>query len=393
MAEINYEEQRTGPVESQVISRPIETSQTGDNEIILIVSGDVPARTASGSYGSTIRVDDASMATGSYRIAGMGFRKGEYTETLLECTRINVPFSNNGTIEYVPFNVDRRTVYTNWIYVWTDDCPLIPAGGTLFTGSIRSGSVDPYIAGDGFDYSCSVDGPDASTIFIPYEHPTYRTTDRYNPILGDAMEDATEAAGILIQTANGSRKLYVHDAHRNFGIGATYAGQIPMNPYPDDSKAAKLSSYIAGFLAQAAAVQGEKDLQLLELPSISYKAISASVYVDRYNTSGSSVGEPEPIDQVWKNLQQGNTDVPEMIFFTGQARLKYSGSSTKFWEIAEMGNRVTIPDSGSILFKIEGTNTVRFTNATVYAPFLNTVYRTNEYGAIKEFWNDTKEGV
>lgn len=377
----------TIPSESRVIS----TFDPGAGKIALIISGSVPKTVSD----TDIKVDDAAMQNTTFRIAGLGFEKGEYTPTLLRCYRIDVPFSVGGSVQYVPFYVDRRTVYTNQIYVWSNNPPEI--SGSLFVGSISSGSVDPYIPNDGFDYSSSVAGANSSTLFFAYEHPTYRTTDRYNPILGDAMEDATEADGILIQTATGADKLYVHDAHRNFGIGATYAGQIPLRgpgsltPYPDDSKAARLSSFVSGFISQTGS---NGDVQLLDLSQISYKAISASVYVDRYNIEGQvELGSLNltPISEVWKNLQQGNTDEPQMIFFTGQARIVFEGG--KFKKIEEIGNRVTVPTTGSILFDIEGTNTKRFTNATIYAPFLNTVYRTDIYGVVSESWNETSEEV
>lgn len=378
MAEFNYEEHREGPVESQVISR----FDPGEGNISLIISGDVPATVV----GDTIEVDDARLAETPYYIAGMGFRKGEYTQTLLRCYRIDVPFTVSGSTTYVPFAVDRRTVYTNWIYVWTNtpENSQIPEGGTLFVGNVWSGSVAPYAPEDGFEYSCSVAGANSSTLFTVYEHPNYRTTDRYNPVVEDAMTDATEAEGILVQTKTGANKLYVHDAHRNQGIGAAYAGQINIDS-STDSKFKRTVSFISGFNNQSS----REGIQLLDLSHISYKAISASVYVDRYNILES--GSLTPISKVWKDLQQGNTDESEMIFFTGQAKLEESGST---FRVKEINNRVTVPTTGSILFKIDGTNTARYTNATLFAPFLNTVYRTDDYGSVFELWNEAlEEGV
>ena len=98
------------------------------------------------------------------------------------------------------------------------------------------------------------------------------------------------------------------------------------------------------------------------------------------------------MEKVWEDLQKGNTDDSETIYFTGTAARELKEvSASETASCIKFGARTTIPVSGSILFKMNGHLAVRVTKATIYAPFLNTVYRTGEYGEVKELFTSGSE--
>jgi hypothetical protein len=85
-------------------------------------------------------------------------------------------------------------------------------------------------------------------------------------------------------------------------------------------------------------------------------------------------------------MQGGNVDDPETIYFIGKADKEGDESLQNPPRVSLDRRRTTIPVEDSILFRMDGHLAVRVTKATVYAPFLNTVYRTGEYGEVLELF-------
>ena len=411
----NIENNRKGDWSAQAIGR-LNPGQG----INFIVSGPVSSSlSVSGSI-----VDFQADESGPFYIVGLGLRKDSgYTDTLMTCKEVWIPFKDEmENLHRVVLKVDRRTSYPSWIYVWSSECTedsrvdktWLPAGfeGEDIYDSYESlGSLH-----EDLDYETVVKGP-GNILFVPYIHPNYLTTDDYNGILGNVM-DVSESPnlysilqGDLKEGDKGKSKLspnlryknHIEDYHKPNTVGSIHAGELTV-PEGSVSRCEKQGEYFRSFEARLnefyynkASGSTELQIQTLDFPYMSYRAISASVYVDQYGVSGSagnlvSSPDPVPLKKVWEALQKGNTDDSETIYFTGTAARELKEmSASETASYIKFGARTTIPVSGSILFKMNGHLAVRVTKATIYAPFLNTVYRTGEYGEVKELFTSGSE--
>ena len=364
----------------------------------LIISGPV---TSDLNEGGTSTVDFTEPQDTNLYLVGMGFRKDTgYKDTLLNCSEIWIPFEDEvGQRHVVRFKIDSLTSFTDWIYVWTnkktDDNKLertwVP---TPFVGE---DVYEQYEDGrEELDYEIAAFGP-GNIIFVPYIHPNYLTTDDYNGILGNVMKTA-ESVGLYSVLRNDADpwlqyrvspnlryKHYLQDNHNPNAIGGLHAGEL-MIPGGYLSRVVEESEYFKSFRNRSEELDNPSAghlLQTLDLPYMSYRAISGSVYVDQYTDqhteSGSAI--PTPLKKVWEDMQGGNTDDPETVYFVNKASITQSNDA-RMSEYIKLETRTSIPVTGSILFRMDGHLAVRFTKATIYAPFLNTVYRTGEYGEI-----------
>lgn len=397
------ESSRTGTWESQAISR-LNPGQ-GVN---FVVSGPVSSSLVEDGE-STVNLAES----GELHIVGLGLRKDTgYAETLMTCREVWIPFRDvDGNSQRVILKVDRRTSYPNWIYVWAADCSDENRIDTSWLPGSFS-DTDIYNTYENYpsdlDYEIGIQGP-GNILFIPYIHPNYLTTDDYNGILGNVMKtDETEHLYSVLQsslreTDKGRNKVspnlryknFLEDYHKFNAIGGLHAGELNV-PGGNLSRCEEEGEYFRSFRERAAQINSgsTKDLQTLDFPYMSYRAISASVYVDPYNEhkileSGSIdtyIGS-ESLEKVWEDLQKGNTDDAETVYFIGTASIVITGSG----EIIRYGERTTVPIPSNILFRMDGHLAVRITKATVYAPFLNTVYRTGEYGEILELFTSSSE--
>lgn len=339
---------------------------------------------------------------GDLYLVGLGLRKDSgYRETLLNCREIWVPFKDESDeIHRVVLKVGSRSSYPNWIYVWASDRnPEARIDRTWLPVSYSGIDIyNLYASGEeDLDYSIITEGP-GGILFIPYVHPTYLTTDDYNAVLGNVMQTA-EPVGLYsifnkdvedplkyLSNPNLRYKNYIEDCHKTNAVGATHAGEINITT-GDLSRCEEQSEYFRSFQARGKELDTEGSsgmLQTLDLPYMSYRAVSASVYVDQYNATYVN-GSPVAVDieKVWKDLQGGNTDDPETVYFVNKASITSSEQPVQANYI-KLEERTSIPVTGSILFRMDGHTAVRVSKATVYVPFLNTVYRTGQYGEVLE---------
>lgn len=340
---------------------------------------------------------DPQQPQSELHLVGLGLRKDTgYQDALLNCAEVWIPFKDETGTHRVVLKVEARTSYPNWVYLWTlhtDENNLVSRSWMPVAFSEENAFTE-YNQGQfsDFDYSCSLEGP-GGILFIPYIHSNYLTTDDYNAVLGNAI-DVAETPGLYSVLRNevdeGLQKFvspdlryknYIEDNHKDSSVGGTHTGEFSL-PGGDLSRVLKQHLYLESFKNRAKEVEPDAtmSLQTLDLPYMSYRAISASVYVDRYNSLSSST-DPVSLEKVWEDLQGGNTDNPETVYFANRAFIV-----SKSAEFVQFEQRTSVPVVGSILFKMDGHTAVRFTKATVYAPFLNTVYRTGEYGEVKDLY-------
>ena len=397
MAAGDIEKGRSGSWSDQAIGK-LNPGQDGVN---FVISGPVHSDLqVSGS--STYSVDPNQ----EYYIVGLGLRKDSgYAETMMTCKEIRIPFktSPSSSVVMSTLKINYRTSYPNWIYVWADSTE----SAAKFYGSwVSPGSgsgVDIYNEYEAptkpdLDYEMGIPGP-GGIIFIPYIHPNYLTTDDYNGILGNVMETAeTDHLYTILQkdvedkfknkVKNLRYKNYLEDYHKYNAVGGLHAGELNI-PGGNLSRCMEEKEYFLSWEKRANELSpGSMVLQTLDFPYMSYRAISASVYVDQFteqfNASGSPI--PRPLYQVWEDMQGGNVDDPETIYFIGKADKEGDESLQNPPKVSLDRRRTTIPVEDSILFRMDGHLAVRVTKATVYAPFLNTVYRTGEYGEVIELF-------
>ncbi len=411
MAAGDIESRRKGSPAEQAIGKV--NPGTGIN---FVISG--PVSSSLNQEGESI-VDfqntDFSLDPSLY-LVGLGLRKDSgYKDSLLTCREIWIPFldSENNTHRVV-LVIESRTSYPNWIYVWTSiksdinkiDRSWIPAGfsGEDIYNVYEDGKED-------LDYSCVQQGP-GGILFIPYIHPNYLTSDDYNGILGNVMETAEYPylysvlrGSVDCIPANDLRswnklssnlryKHYLVDDHKVQAVGGLHAGELIV-PGGNLSRVVEQSEYFKSFNARAVEFnsnnQDRLQLQTLDLPYMSYRAISASIYVDPYFTEDvTKATVSRSLEKVWEDLQGGNVDDPEVVYFVKPIERKDFENDVNSWYLT-LENRSSVPVTGSILFKVDGHLAVRYTNATVYAPFLNTVYRTGQYGEVLDLF--TSESV
>lgn len=403
------ESSRTGTWENQAISR-----LNPGRGVNLVISGPVSSSLVEGGESSVNLAE-----SGELHIVGLGLRKDSgYLETMMTCREIWIPFKDTaGDPQRVVLKVDHRTSYPNWIYVWAASSSEENRLDNTWLPSSFSGE-DIYNTYENFpsdlDYEIGIQGP-GNILFIPYIHPNYLTTDDYNGILGNVM--ATEESehlytvlqGDLKEGDRGRNKLspnlryknYLEDYHKYNAIGGSHVGELNV-PGDNISRCEEEGEYFRSFRERARELHpgSELDLQTLDFPYMSYRAISASIYVDQYVDNYSESGRPIAVDlrKVWEDLQKGNTDDAETIYFIGTASIvsrtasiSEEGNFGRMYDVIEMGSKSTVPVQDSILFRMDGHLAVRITKATVYAPFLNTVYRTGEYGEITELFTSSSE--
>lgn len=381
----DYEASRSGSVQNQLIS-VLSPTERGIN---LVLSGQVSASVT--QDGNNISVDTNDMQNQVYKIRGAGFRKGLYTETLLSCVEVRLPFKDSeGELQYVRLPVADRTYIRNYVYLWAaEDETVNVVSGSWLAGNFAPGPADNYFTYEDnleeFDYTCKI-ARAGNVIFINYEHPTYLTTDPYNPILGNAMAESTGSHLYSPLPGGQKYKNQIKDYHKFPGVGAKHVGELTVdNSYTNPTLLA--NQYFESFIQRAREDDDNVDtLQTLELPFISYRAISASVYVDRFEgeyNEGAPVSAS--IKQVWEDLQAGNVDDSETVYFIERAKITGSAEDGTRRIVGEQ--KTTIPVVGSILFNLDGNIAVRHSLATVYAPFINTVYRTNRYGVVTEMFS------
>lgn len=401
-----YEENR-GNVQNEIFYR-ISPDYPQESAISLILSGNVEQTTASGE--PNYYVDTDSMATTDYALVGVGFKSDgtPYESTLRTCTEVRIPIQTGSgvdDVEWVRFPVQSRTIYSSWIYLWTDeDSKVIISGSWLAPSFSFADNQEPFDSGsdlvpESLDYSCPVVvSPQHSVMFVVYKPDNFEFAGEYNAVLNNAIPDAHN----ILFYNSGSTKLkkYVSDYHKAASIGGHHAGALNINQ-ATDNKDIRTGDFFREFEARSMKSSGSASgemvefLQTLDLSFMSYRAISASVYVDRtiggVYESGSSGTLPEAsmsIEQVWEDMQEGNVDDPQTVYFIERSELeKKENSNTDYipWNIRIL-KKASIPVTGSILFTMDQHTPVRVSKATLYAPFLNRVYRTDEYGTVTELY-------
>lgn len=402
MAAGDIEKNRVGDWSVQAISR-----LNPGKGVNFIVSGPVTSDLVEGET-STVNLQDGE---GFLYIVGMGLRKDSgYGNSMLSCEEVWIPFQDlEGAVHIVRLKVDHRTSYPGWIYIWVaEKTELNAVDRTWMPGVFSEEDIYNIYQQSGhtvedLDYSILQDGP-GSIIFIPYLHPNYYTTDDYNGILGNVMktEETTKLFSVLrndvepiqispkrnlrdLVSPNLRYKHYLEDYHKFPAIGGTHAGELEI-PGGNLSRCEEEGEYFKSFQHRVQELSPDQEtLQTLDFPYMSYRAISASVYVDQYTTQSDNLTDRRiALAKVWESMQGGNTDDAETVYFVNPAvRAETSGTLSPY--IAPIP-RTTIPVTGSILFRMDGHLAVRFTKATLYAPFLNTVFRTGEYGEVQELF-------
>lgn len=397
MHDFQYEEGRNVKLEKEVFYRINPRYSRMDNSICLILAGNISGSGHTGSPEDTDFSTDfiGSVATSSYVIRGVGFPLDPYEDTLRNCKEVWIPIPTMD--DRVRFKVKKKTSYRKWIYLWN----YSEDNDAIISGSIVAGSInlaeDPYTEYPDsnrkpeLDYSCSIEGPDRSIIFVTYEPKNFRYNGTYNATLNNAL---SESNANLYSTVSGSEKWknVISDDHTI--EGGREAGEIVLGQSTGSvgTEATITREYIYGFSASADKYAGDMTLQTLDLGFLSYRAISASIYVDRINSDISA-----SIEKVWDDIQEGNTDDPETVYFIPRCTMSFDSSSKKESESDEEYEErmkrlkklsyiytTTIPRIGDILFTVNQHTPARHIEATLYAPFLNRVYRTDKFGAVIE---------
>lgn len=400
----SYEEYR-GNVQTEIFYRVSPSYPQSSSAISLILSGNVVQSTSSGNPNYT--VDTESMYRSEYALVGVGFNSEgtPYKDTLRTCTEVRIPIQTGSEVEdveWVNFPVKYRTLHSSWIYLWTTEEQKTIVSGNWLRGSEGTGSFrfedteEPFDSGsehmpDSLDYSCQlVVSPSHSVVFVVYKPQNFEFAGDYNATLNNAISDAHNS--LFYFSGSSKLKKYALDYHKSPSIGGHYAGALNINQATDD-EAIRTKDFFKEFKNRGFTSGSGSTIavQTLDLSFMSYRAISASVYVDRVqtkvDTSAASISQTN-IRQVWEDMQGGNVDDSQTIYFVERSELETTGSSSGKEEPYRIKvlRKSTIPVSGSILFNMDHHTPVRITAATVYAPFLNRVYRTDEYGVVKELY-------
>lgn len=382
-----YEETR-GNIESEVFGKIDPTYPQISSSVSLILGGPVSSF-ISGTTGFIVDIE--SVKNTLYTLEGVGFRLGAYQDSLASCEAVWIPIRDSeGELHEVRFEVHGRSYYRDWVYLWNTGSSAFISGSWVVDGF--SLEEDPFDDGTGsvgrpeLDYRCTVDNAGRSLLFVDYVPKNFEYVGQYNALLNNASKSSADR----FYSVSGSvrKKNYVLDFHKNPGIGGICAGELEV-PGGLSSRISQTCAYLASFSQSAK----EGVLQTLDLAFMNFRVISASVYVDREEFSTSSA-----IQQVWKDLQKGNTDDPETVYFIPRSKLNLDEESVPypnprwvFGNVEQVGPRSTVPTIGNILFSVKGHDPVRHVRATVYSPFINTVYRTDEYGVIVELYSGSLE--
>ena len=387
MGNFQYEEDRNSKTEKEIFYRINPKYSRMDNSICLILAGQI-----SGS-GHDADLDDTnfsvdftnSVATRSYVVRGVGFPLTPYEDTLRNCRAVWIPIQAEESIKEIRFDIKRKTSYRRWIYLWNYE-PDTSGERTISGSWIVDGinlAEDPYSEYPNtnrrpeLDYSCSVVGPDKSIIFVTYEPKNFRYNGTYNATLNNAV---SESNANLYRIESGSVKIknVISDDHTI--EGGREAGEIVLGQSTGSvgTEVTVTNEFIDNFIKRAERYGGDATLQTLDLAFMSFRAISASIYVDRINESVSA-----SIEKVWDDIQEGNTDDPETVYFIPRCSMEQNPTSASYGKIPTI-HTTTIPSIGDLLFSVESHTPVRHIEATLYAPFLNRVYRTDKFGAIVE---------
>ena len=395
-------EYRRGNIEGEVFRLISPEYSSGSRSISLILSGDVPAS----HTGSTdFNIDTEELSTKTYILQGVGIKHSgvvDYEDTLQSCTEVWIPLLEHDNIHTLRFKVSTRTSYSGSTYLWNTGSEVIVSGSWIADG-IHIASEDPFEDfGDHqeLDYSCTLPVANQSLVFVDYIPENFEYNGEYNALLNNALNDE-QARYFLTSQSKGEvvlYKKYVIDNHKIPALGGLGTGEIPVSG-GWSRRIDQLKNYIDSFREAADKYRSvdtsSNVLQTLDLAFLNFRAISASVYVDRTEYSVS-----QSIQEVWTNLQEGNTDDPEVVYFAPRCELALNLPTSsadslpvsgpdyyRYGKVDQMGPRASIPVAGNILFKVTGHIPVRHVQATVYAPFLNTVYRTDEYGVVTEIYS------
>ena len=382
---------------------------SGSTSISLILSGSV---TSSASGETNFWIDTSSIKNTDYVLWGVGIKHEyegsmRYRDTLHSCTEVWIPLLDpTGSVHNLKFKVGFRTSYSGSTYLWNtgsieeDDAVVIP--GSWVADGIRIADSDPYTDyGDRqeLDYSCTLPQAGQSVLFVHYVPENFEYCGDYNALLNNATALSQEQ--FYNYSGSVRNKKYVVDDHRSPYIGGFSTGEVPVSG-GWERKIDKRINYLSSFSASAVASgyvdpesgeTGSLILQTLDLAFLNFRAVSASVYVDREEYK-----VLEKIEDVWSDLQENNTDDSEVVYFAPLCELikdedsvPYPNPNWVFGEIQQVGAKTTIPALGNILFKVNGHTPVRHVRATVFVPFINTVYRTDDYGIIKELYSGSIE--
>lgn len=372
--DINYEEGRDRFLENEVFLRIDPRYPITGSAISLVLSGEITSYPdEEEEYG--YYVDTESIANQNFTVRGIGFPLAEYEDTLRNCIEVWIPIEDSeGTIQEIRFKVKKRSSYRDWIYLWNyeEDNGATVSGSWIVDGfSLAEEPYDVIGTRPELDYNCSVLGPDRSIIFVYYEPTNFRFNGDYNATLNNALTESKQ--DLFINSASIKIKKYISDYHKIQGIGGHSAGELNLDQ-GTDKEYVRVQDFMSEFKGRTEQY-GEEGLQTLDLAFMSYRAISASVYVDRLDMNRSA-----SISKVWDDIQEGNTDDPETAYFIPRCSL--TGSSENPY--VDFTHTTTVPTVGDLIFTIDQHTPVRYVEATLYAPFLNRVYRTDKFGAIVE---------
>lgn len=382
-----YEETR-GNIESEVFGRINPTYPQQTSSVSLILGGPVAsAVTGTVDFG----IDTESVKNTLYTVEGVGFLLSECEDSLASCEAVWIPIRDSeGELHEVRFEVHSRSYYRDWVYLWNTGSSAFVSGSWIVDGIHLE--EHPYDDGTGstgraeLDYRCVVDNAGRSVLFVDYVPRNFEYNGEYNALLNNAISTSLDK----VFTVSGSlrSKKYVFDFHKNPEIGGIHAGALEV-PGGLASRIAQKCAYLSSF--SKSAIDGT--FQTLDLAFMNYRTISASVYVDR-----EEFALTKPIEQIWRDLQEGNTDDPETVYFIPRSELVMDDESVPypnprwvFGEVQQVGPRSTVPVIGNILFTVDKNNPVRYVRATVYSPFINTVFRTDEYGVVSELFSGSLE--
>lgn len=390
MPSFQYEETRSVKLENEIFFRINPRYPQEDTQAIsLILAGDISGNGPTGSY--DFDVDVESIRNQIFTVRGIGFPLVPYEDTLRYCQEIWIPTgsSEKGEIGYLKFIIKKRTSYRSWIYLWNyEEGNDAKISGSWFADGFQL-AEEPYdeTYKPELDYSCVRPGFDSSIIFVPYEPNNFRYNGTYNATLNNAMSESKQD----LYTISGSVKIknVISDFHKIPGIGGHSAGEIKIDQ-GTDKEFIRVQDFRNNFSASAERYGGDATLQTLDLAYTSFRAISASVYVDRIGSGNVSAS----VEKVWEDIQEGNTDDPETVYFIPRCNLQ--GVQTVYDPVEQkkvldlsgsyLGfiHTTTVPTVGDLLFTVNQHTPVRYVEATLYAPFLNRVYRTDKFGAIVE---------